>query len=311
MTKPNVFIIGAPKCGTTSLANWLAEHPQVHFSTIKEPHFFNYDFGFRRPMSLAQYERLFAGATRKHRIVCEASTRYLYSRTAVPAVLAYVDAPRFIVMLRNPVNMAPSLHGQAIFSGDEDELDFERAWALQERRLYGDCIPKRCRDPQLLQYGTLCKLGKQVERLYQRVPRERVHAIQLENVQAAPREEWLRLMRFLNIEDDGRDIFPSANSAKVRSMRLLKQGIDRINNIVRTAGVPYVRTGFSSYVTSRLQRPSTRPPLSGDMRHHLEEYFSDDLGLLKRLGIPNTTATRQQAQSKRTLERSNQPSNVK
>ena len=311
MRKPNVFILGAPKCGTTSLANWLADHPQVHFSAIKEPHFFNHDFAFRRPMNLAQYERLFAGATSDHCVVCEASVRYLYSRTAVPAIKAYADNPRFIVMLRNPVTMAPSLHGQTLYNCDEDEPDFERAWSLQERRLYGDCLPRRCRDPQLLQYGTLCKLGSQLERLYQQVSQERVHIIQLESIQAAPREEWLGLMQFLEIDDDGREDFPSANGAKVRSMRLLKQGIDRINNIVRTAGVPYVRTGFSSYMTSWLQRPSTRPPLSEEMRHHLEEYFSDDLALLKRLGVPNTTATRQQAQSKRTLERSNQPSNVK
>lgn len=44
MIKPNFFIVGAPKCGTTSLAHWLAGHPQVFMSPVKEPHFFNTDY---------------------------------------------------------------------------------------------------------------------------------------------------------------------------------------------------------------------------------------------------------------------------
>ena len=40
---PNFFIIGAPKCGTTSLAAWLAEHPAIYMSQIKEPHYFSSD----------------------------------------------------------------------------------------------------------------------------------------------------------------------------------------------------------------------------------------------------------------------------
>lgn len=41
MTPPNTFIVGAPKCGTTSLVSYLSQHPQVHISKIKEPHFFS------------------------------------------------------------------------------------------------------------------------------------------------------------------------------------------------------------------------------------------------------------------------------
>lgn len=286
MPKPNLFIIGAPKCGTTSLANWLAEHPQVHCSTIKEPHFFNHDYGFRRPMTLAQYEALFADARRDHRIIFEASVRYLYSRIAIPAIQAYADDPRFIVMLRNPVSMAPSLHGQTLFNGDEDEPNFERAWELQPRRLYGDCIPKRCRDPQLLQYGQQCKLGEQLRRLYRQVPEDRVHVIQLERVQAAPRDEWLRLLGFLGIDDDGRQVFPTANSAKVRRMPWVKHALSNVNMLIRAAGFPYVRLGLSHYINSRLYRPQGRAPLTDEMRACLEDYFAADKRLLRQLGHP-------------------------
>ncbi|SFM52177.1 Sulfotransferase family protein [Ectothiorhodospira mobilis] len=292
MPRPNVFILGAPKCGTTSLAHWLAEHPQVHFCAIKEPQFFNYDYGFRRPMTLRQYEKLFSGATALHRVICEASTRYLYSRTAVPAILSYVDHPRFIVMLRHPVSMAPSLHGQAIFSGDEDEPDFEKAWALQERRMHGDCIPKRCRDPQLLQYGKLCKLGEQLQRLYRLVPREKVHVIHLERIQDSPREEWLRLMAFLGLDDDGREVFPVANSAKVRRLPWVYESVRWVDSIIRGMGVPYFRIGIMGFLYSKLVKKHHRSSISEDMRHRLSEYFLEDLKLLSGLGHSSFSALR-------------------
>jgi Sulfotransferase family len=70
MIKPNFFILGAPKCGTTSLAVWLSEHPHIYMPQ-KEPHFFNTDH--RRFLnSRVGYERLFAGANERHRVVGEA-----------------------------------------------------------------------------------------------------------------------------------------------------------------------------------------------------------------------------------------------
>ncbi|MCH9035408.1 MAG: sulfotransferase [Planctomycetes bacterium] len=43
MNKPDFFIVGAPKCGTTSLYEYLRQHPEVFMSRIKEPHFFGRD----------------------------------------------------------------------------------------------------------------------------------------------------------------------------------------------------------------------------------------------------------------------------
>lgn len=284
MKKPNVFILGAPKCGTTSLANWLSEHPQVYFSPIKEPCFFNFDYGFRRPWRLEQYERLFAGASDRHRVVCEASTRYLYSRTAVRSILAYVHSPKFLVMLRDPAAMAPSLHEQALYSGDEDEPDFVRAWQLQHERLYAASLPKRCRDPQLLQYGTLCKLGEQLERLYRQVPREQVHVIHLKDMQMDPRAEYSRLLHFLDLEDDGRESFPVANRAKVRRMPWLIRGIEQANQFARAMGTPPLRFGLTNFLQEKLRKARPRPPVPAAVNQMLEAYFSEDVRRLEKLG---------------------------
>ncbi|MGM0516900.1 MAG: sulfotransferase family protein, partial [Pseudomonadota bacterium] len=281
MTKPNVFIIGAPKCGTTSLANWLAEHPQVYFSPIKEPQLFSFDFSLRRPpMTLPRYEQLFVKASESHLAVCEGSTAYLYSRTAVPAILAYADNPKFVVMIRDPARMAPSLHEQSIYDGDEDETDFSKAWRLQEERLYGASLPKHCRDPQLLQYGARCKLGEQLARLYRQVPKERVHVIRLEDLQADPRREYRILLEFLGLDDDGRGHFPVKNTAKARRAPLLMHSVRRINRFLHGVGIPHIRLGLTSYLNENLRKERERVPIDPEMTRELEEYFAEDKVLL-------------------------------
>ncbi len=159
--RPNFFILGAPKCGTTSLASWLSAHPNIFMSTPKEPRYFNTDYAAPdRPRSLEKYEQLFAEATPKHKAVGEATTGYLRSEKAVPAILKYAPSARFIVCLRNPIEMVQSVHAQLVKKGTEIEVSFERAWALQEVRRRGYSIPKTCHDSKVLLYGQACTLGK-------------------------------------------------------------------------------------------------------------------------------------------------------
>ena len=47
MTKPNLFIVGAPKCGTSSMYDYLAQHPDIYMSERKEPRFFGSDLDLR------------------------------------------------------------------------------------------------------------------------------------------------------------------------------------------------------------------------------------------------------------------------
>lgn len=69
MKNPNFFIIGAPKCGTTALSEYLREHPQVFFSDPKELSFFNEDFTNRRTTSLEDYPYHFEEAKESHKAV--------------------------------------------------------------------------------------------------------------------------------------------------------------------------------------------------------------------------------------------------
>src|SRR6202044_1854761 len=158
MIKPNFFILGAPKCGTTSLAAWLAGHPEIYLSPTKEPHFFNTDHR-RLTNSLESYEQLFAATDQRHRAVGEASVWYLASSTAAANILNYSPEAKFIVMLRDPTEMASSLHEELVFTGREDVVDFAEAWNLQETRQNRRHVPVKVWEPKFVQYGEACSLG--------------------------------------------------------------------------------------------------------------------------------------------------------
>ena len=84
MNKPNLFIVGAPKCGTTFMYDYLRQHPEIFMSSQKEPHFFGKDLtrhGTLYALRFNEYMSLFENANAE-KIVGEASTFYLYSRSA-------------------------------------------------------------------------------------------------------------------------------------------------------------------------------------------------------------------------------------
>jgi len=214
MKKPNFFIIGAPKCGTTSLANWLNEHPNTFITKPKEPFFFDTDIKARYEYTLEDYEHLYKKATKHHIAIGEASTTYLYSKVAVDNILKYNPLAKFIVLLRNPVEMVFSLHHQEVFSLNEDVKDFKKAWRLQADRLNGKSIPITCNDPQKLQYKQICQLGTQIEALLKKVFKEQVLILKLENLKTCPKKTYFMATDFLNLPRHDIEIYANKNPAK-------------------------------------------------------------------------------------------------
>ena len=282
MKKPNFFIIGAPKCGTTSLAAWLAEHPQIYMTPVKEPHHFNTDHKHVMVEDRRDYERLFEKSNDQHVAVGEASVWYLYSQEAVSNIESYVTNAKYVVCLRNPIEMVYSLHEQLIVAGYENEQDFNVAWFLQNDRMHGKSLPALCRESGFLKYGAVCSLGAQLERLYTRVPQERVHPLLLDDIRHDPRAAYLRVLGFLNIEDDGRSEFSVMNPAKMlRTPRLLK-AVRLLGDLKRTLGLRH-SFGVLNAISRKNIRYRARAPMPIAMVRVLEDYFREDVHKLGQL----------------------------
>lgn len=138
--RPRFFVLGAPKCGTTALYQWLATDPGL-FLPAKELHQWGGDLHHRRPArSLAEYEALFepAGA----RLPGEVAVWYLMSEAAPQELRAYAPEARLVAMIRHPVELIESLHSQLLYSGEEDLPDLARALEAEADRRAGRRIPR-------------------------------------------------------------------------------------------------------------------------------------------------------------------------
>ena len=283
MKKPNFFIIGAPKCSTTSWAAWLSQHPEIFFSTYKEPHFFNFDEpNYHFVSSLADYESLFSGANDAHKAIGEGSTFYLFSEVAVQNILSYCPSAKFIICVRNPVEMAYALHGEMVWTGEENVFDFKKAWELNSERMKGLSVTKWAKAPSHLAYGESCKLGKQVQRVFDTVNSENIHVIVLDDIKKNPRDEYRKVLKFLNVSDDGFNDFTPRNTSKTLRSPMLMESMRIIGAVKNRLGI---KKGFgvanSLMMHSRSGGP--RKPLSDDMRIILEDHFKDDVRLLSNI----------------------------
>lgn len=282
MKKPNFFIIGAPKCGTTALASYLASHPNIFITNPKEPHHYNSDLKHGSFKDRGKYLSLFEQAEARQTVIGEASVWYLYSTEAVLNILKDAPDAKFIVMLRNPITMAPSLHEQMVFSGYETEKDFEKAWKLQSIRRNGKKIPFWCDEPKLLLYKDACSLGSQYERVSNIIPDSNLLPIILDDLQQEARSVWTKVLRFLNVPDDGRIDFPVVNPAKVRRSAFIKTVNDGYCKVRNALGLKGLNTGFFSWLDKWNHKSRPRPSLSPEMTNALKLEFSEEIELLEK-----------------------------
>lgn len=281
--RPNLFLIGAPKCGTTAMSHYLAEHPDVLFSRPKELRFFHTDFHphHRLAHDLDSYLALFGPRERMARFpwVAEGTVWYLYSREAVANILRFNPEARFLVMIRDPLQLAPSLHAQLLYGGDEDVPSFAEAWELQAMRRRGERIPRTCRDPRVLQYEAVAQLGRQMERLYGLVPRDRVHVILHDDLQRDPRATHRSALDFLGLADDGLGDFPRINESRVVHRRRLASLLYLGGAVKRRMGITG-SLGVWRTLSPHLSRRQRREPVPEELRQRLRETFRPDVELL-------------------------------
>lgn len=286
--RPDFFIVGAPKCGTTSLFNYLRAHPAVFMPENKEPNYFCSDLPTPWPghvSTLGEYQALFSTAP-AHLLTGESSVFYLYSKVAIGQIMAHNANAKVIAMLRNPIEAARSMHAYRWNNHLEDVGDFEQAWRLQKLRLEGQHLPPRWPYPQLLQYGIQNSFGWQVRRLLAQVPRKQCLFLLFEEFFADPSRQFARVLEFLGLPPDpARTAFPVVNmTVGVRS-----PGLDRLLRQPPSAllALRHVAHAFGFHPGRALQRlnrvAGERPALRESFRAELEEYFSADVAQLEQL----------------------------
>ncbi len=292
LTKPNFFIVGAPKCGTTALYEYLRVHPDIFMPpNVKEPHYFASEFqtlGMQIFRSLDAYLELFVDASDKKRIG-EASVLYLYSDIAAQAIWEFDPNARLIAMLRNPIDMMYSLFYQERYSGNEVLTSFDEAVALESDRKAGLHVPPRSVAKKLY-YREIGRYSVQLERYYNRFGRDQVHVIIFDDFVHDSQKIYRETLEFLSVDPDYQVDFVVHNANKVprsHALNRLRYYPPRwyrpiqstIRKVLSASARARIRTTIRKFNTTN----TSRPPMNPATRRQLQIEFRSEIEQLSAL----------------------------
>jgi hypothetical protein len=284
---PAFFIVGAFKCGTTALYEYLRQHPQVFMPFHKEPLFFGDDLTRRYGrMSREQYEGLFRDAQPDQQ-AGEASAWYLYSRSAATEIRAYAPDARIIVMLRNPVDVMYAQHSQLLFNVEEDIADFGEALDAEPARRRGERLPPGPLRVENLYYRESVRFAEQLERYISAFGRDRVHVILYDDFRDDTLATYRGVLRFLGVDEDFQPDFGIRNPNKrVRFATLQRLVYQPPGPLLRI--VPWLRRFRAVHwlrdtVLRANSRPQRRPAMDPALRRQLLAAHAPEIERLGRV----------------------------
>jgi hypothetical protein len=285
--RPDVFIVGAFKAGTTALYEYLRAHPQVFMSVPKEPMYFGADLTPRyRRMTEDEYLDLFRGAGPDQH-AGEASPWYLYSTSAAGEIRDFNPAARPIVLLRNPVDVMYSQHSQLVFNQREDLADFAAALAAEDERRAGRRIPPDAIRPEALFYRYSVRFAEQLRRFFEVFGRDGVHVVVFDDLVADPRAVYRSTLEFIGADPDFEvDLAvynPNRATRSGRVSRLLFAPPRPLRGVVGTLRRMPLAHRIRDSLVSANSRPAKRPPMDPQLRRQLTVEFRPQVAELGEL----------------------------
>jgi hypothetical protein len=253
---PDFFIVGHAKCGTTALYEMLRRHPQIYMPDLKEPLFFASDLRlrFQRPAAgrlpdtLEDYLELFTGAQPQQR-VGEASSAYLWSRTAAGEIAALQPSARIIAILREPASFLRSLHLQNLQNHIESEKDLRKALSLEGARRRGKHVPRRSVRPQALLYSERVRYAEQLRCYHAAFAPEQMLVLIYDDFRRDNEGTVRGVLRFLDVDDT----VPVGVTEANPTVRMRSQQLDDLMHAVSVGRGPVSRAVKASVkaLTSR------------------------------------------------------------
>ena len=195
--RPNTFLIGAQKSATTSVYNWIAQHPDVCGPiSMKDFPFFSRDSYFSKGLDSLQSAYLSDGYAGQ-KIVMQGCVQYMFFEKAIERIHDFDPAAKLIAVLRNPADRALSAYNYFKKQNSESKPLNEALKLEQQRLSSGD-------------YSAICDLtykhhglyGKQLQHVFSLFPRENVLILRYEEVLDHPEAVVDKMKDFLGIQSD-------------------------------------------------------------------------------------------------------------
>ena len=281
---PNFLVIGAAKSGTTSLYHYLAQHPDVYMSPVKEPNFFALEGerpAFRAPGADERinrwsvtdpdaYRKLYEGAL-EERALGEASPVYLYSEKAVGRIKHHVPEAKLIAILRHPAERAYSGFLHLLLNGRETVKHFGEALALEEER-------KRENWDWIWHYKSMGFYHEQLTRYREAFDPNRMRVYLYEDFESDPAGVVRDAYGFLGVDASFVPKPPARYNATgvPRSRRL--NDLLRKDNPLKSAAKLFVPKKFRRKLLVNMQNKIlVKPPFPERERRQLVEEYREDV----------------------------------
>ena len=224
--KPNFLIVGAAKSGSTSLYQYLSQHPEVFMPVNKEPNYFvaeyqqkmskdspNYKRSINRMVfNKENYYELFQGANLNEKAIGEATVTYLYKYNyAIPRIKEELGNLKIIIILRNPILRAFSQYSYIYELGFE-KLCFEDALIEEKERLNKNWASTFAYVDQGMFYEQVKAYKKEFKN---------VHVLLLEDLIKNENKEMSKVFNFLSVDSS----FEIVNAEKFNTSGVPKYDI--------------------------------------------------------------------------------------
>ncbi len=278
-TLPNFFILGAAKAGTTTLYDLLRRHPDVYLPPGKEPHFFDRDGLFSR--GLGYYDATFYGREAMgKRARGDATPSYFgYAEWVAPRIAeAYgTHAPKFIVILRDPVDRAYSHYRHRVRNGLEPE-SFAAALEAENDRLAAN--PR-----EWIGYFRNGLYSRALSVFWQHFGRDAMLVVRFENLVAEQQQVGRRVFAFLDVEPNvALKVSSTRNAAGVQRWMWLRRkvlGPSALKALFRPLVPPRVRRSLKYAVLTHLVRHEDNPPMPADVERALRARYAGEIDRLE------------------------------
>jgi hypothetical protein len=281
---PNFLIVGAAKSGTTSLYEYLRQHPDVFMPKWKELSFFIGDhYGPLHKVKKPEYYKKVFDKVKNELAIGEASTSYLYDESAPKKIKEVLGLTKIIIILRNPVEMSYSLYNHQVRKEGETLKTFEEALEAEEDRLRDLAFRKKCYGWHANYYYYHRGLYyEQVKRYLDTFPKQNVLILLFEELAEDAVQVTQRVFKFLGVNDSFVPVVGVHNPAgqilniprfwedtglfqKTASFVFSKNPIRKIPHLLRNIG----------------RRPPK--PINAETAQKLKERFCDDISSLEKL----------------------------
>src|SRR5215472_8158524 len=280
IARPNFFVLGAAKCGTTTLHEVLAAHPHIFMTKEKEPRFFDDDTYYTRGLDRYLRDHFRGAAGFKAR--GEATPAYLaWERKVRDRIRRDLGKDlRFVVILRDPVKRAWSHYLHAVCIGVETE-SFERALELESTRLSAG-------RPSWTAYFRDGLYAQQLRVWFEAFPREHFLVLLTEDLAERPSAVARQAFEFLDVDPDVE--LPPPMPANLRGIPRhprLAAALNRPGAMMETLKhlVPYTTRQRVRYLLNRWNsRPFEKAPvLDPVIAHALRRRYRDDIFALEHI----------------------------